>query len=232
MAHIFAGFMDGRMLILLLYLLAFGTSVVAFAQKSMIMLRALIVVSSTSYVLYYFLYPPLPMWPDIITETVAVMVNLVMLVVLIRQERGGGFSEEEKDLYSAFFGNFSAFEFIKLIRSARWETLEEGSELAVQDVHQETLYFIYDGMVEVWQDGTRVNTLFSGYFIGEISFTLGKPANATVRLGAPSRLLAWNQEDLKNFLQRNPSLKSKFDAMISTDLAQKLTPGSKNRGEG
>jgi hypothetical protein len=226
---ILSQFADGRSAFLLLYALAFGASVIAFTRKSMIALRALIVVSSTSYVFYYFLFPAEPLWLDIITESAAVTINLIMLIVLVRQEQGTGFREEEKELYTAFFSGLSPFEFLKLNRIAVWKNFDEGSEIAVQDRHQDELYFIYDGSVEIWQSGRRINTLYSGYFIGEISYTLGRPANATVKVVSPSRVLSWDQIRLKEFLERNPSLKTKFDAMITTDLAHKLTPGSPNR---
>lgn len=214
---------DERYIFFLLYFIAFGASIAAFMQKSMFLLRGLIVLSSSSYVIYYFFYPAEPLWLDIITETAAVGVNLVMLILLYRQNSSAAFSEEEKELYSACFSSFSPFEFYKLARFGTWESVPAGTELTLQGEAQELLFFIYDGKVEVWQDGACIDTLNAGSFIGEISYTLGHSANATVKTAVATRLLTWKQDDLRKFLERNPSLKSKFDMLITSDLATKLS---------
>jgi hypothetical protein len=216
-------FIANRYHFFILFFLAYATSLIAFTRKSLIWLRGLIAISSSFFALYYLLYPIEPLWLDIVSEAGVVLVNVIMIIILIRQNRGLHFKEEEKDLYQAFFSGFSPFEFIKLNRLAKWNNYPEDFSLTKYGESVQSLFFLYDGHVKVYQDDKQVGEIFPGSFIGEISFTLGKDANATVITSQMSRVIEWTQNDLKDLLDRNPGMRNIFNSMITTDLAKKLS---------
>jgi CRP-like cAMP-binding protein len=67
-----------------------------------------------------------------------------------------------------------------------------------------------------------VAELKDGSFIGEISFIRGGDATATVKVVEPTRYLSWTKESLSQMLNRNPSMRSAMQAVLSTDLTKKL----------
>ncbi len=73
-------------------------------------------------------------------------------------------------------------------------------------------------------DNHKIAELGDGSFAGEISFKLKQPATATVRITTPTRVVEWSQDSLHDLLQRNPGMKNCVEALISTDMARKLTP--------
>ncbi len=224
MADWMGWFLDNRIYFYILYALAFGASLLAFARNSMIWLRSLMIVSSCSFIIYYFAFPAEPLWLDMSTEFLYIILNVINLVLLLRQRREFYFSEEAKNLYTAYFQGFSPFEYHKLMQAGRWETLPADSVLTTEGKEVQRLVFLYDGMVDVQKGDISVAELGAGTFIGEISFTLGKAATATVKCLLPTRVLGWDQQELHAFLARNPGMKPKFENMIAGDLARKLTP--------
>jgi CRP-like cAMP-binding protein len=54
-------------------------------------------------------------------------------------------------------------------------------------------------------------------------------ASATVRAVEPTRYLAWIKEDLRQLLNRNPSMRFAMQNVLSTDLTKKLMKRSPSR---
>lgn len=207
-----------------IYALAYFTSIIAFSMSSMYWLRILTILSSACYVVYYYIYPASPLWLDIIAEGVFVLVNIAMFAVLIRQKSKLIFTEEEKLLHQTYFASLSPFDFIKLMRIAHWKTLDAGYKFAEQGKTVTHLTFIYDGKADIIGNDKKVAEVITGSFVGEISFKLKQPANATVLSQKNTHIIQWPQDKLHEFLDKNPGMKNCFEGLISTDLAMKLTP--------
>jgi hypothetical protein len=208
-----------------LYALAYGGALVAFSMSSIFWLRLLTMVSSACYVVYYFVFPASPLWPDIISEGGLVALNVVMLIVLMRRRAQIKFTEEEKELHSSIFSNLSSFEFFKLMRAAEWKSYGPGHTIAKKGQVVPSLYFIYNGAADVMAaENAKIAELGDGNFAGEISFKLKQPATATVRIKEPTRIVEWSQENLHGLLKRNPAMRNCVETLISTDMARKLTP--------
>ncbi|MDQ7089545.1 MAG: hypothetical protein Q9M50_02740 [Methylococcales bacterium] len=104
-----------------LYAIAYLTTLLAFAMKSIYWLRLLTIISSFFYSAYYYSAPQEPMWINIWTEGLLVGVNLVMLVIIWYQNSTIKFSEYEQELYETLFHDLlSPFEYLKLIRIAKF----------------------------------------------------------------------------------------------------------------
>lgn len=207
-----------------IYVIAYVASIVAFSLSSMFWLRIMVVLSSAMYTLYYYIYPAEPLWLDIISEGVFVLINVVMIAVLMHQKSQLKFNEEEKLLFDAYFNGISPFEYVKLMKIAEWRTCDKGYVLATKDRKVRHLSFIFDGAADVIVNGKKVADVKTGNFVGEVSFKLNKPATATVTTQENARIVQWSQFELKELFESNPGMKNCVEALISTDLAKKLTP--------
>jgi CRP-like cAMP-binding protein len=172
--------------------------------------------------LYYFAFQPKPMWLDIISESIVVLVNVFMIVLLFSRERYVSFSDSEKEIYEGIFPSLSAFEFFKLMRRAKWKSHHVGTELTRKGHPVSAVYLIYNGAVSVKAEGEETLTLADGYFVGERSFMNSKVANADVVVKVPTRTLSWNQEELRTLLERNPAMNHSFSSILSKDISKKL----------
>ncbi|MDP5214431.1 cyclic nucleotide-binding domain-containing protein [Pseudoalteromonas tunicata] len=206
----------------LVYFIAYVSALSAFGCNSIFWLRLLTIISSSCFVIYYATIGTEPLWLDITSESLLVLVNAVMLTLLWYRQKSIQFTEEEKELYATVFARFSAFEFYKLIHVGHWQTFEAGDVLTKQGKKVPALYFIYNGEVDIIVDNCKKLSLRDGYFIGELSFTLDQAANADVVVNQPTRILYWPQAELQQLLKRNPAMKNALEAMITQDLAKKL----------
>ncbi len=207
----------------IIYLIAFATSASAFSFNSIVWLRVLSAISSFCYVLYYFLFPSEPLWLDIITEGSLIIINVFMLFSASYKKSKVKFTEDEEEIFAAYFSRFSAFQFFKLMRIAIWEDFKTNDLLIEKGKTVEHLYFIYNGTALVQLNSNKNIPLEDGAFIGELSFSLSAPATADVRILNPSRIVCWNQTELKSLLKRNPRLKTHLNTLITEDLAHKLS---------
>lgn len=208
-----------------IYFVAYVAALAAFAFTSIFMLRVFTIFSSACFVVYYYLIPTDPLWLDIFSEGVLVLINAAMIIILWFREKALRFTDEEKEIYTLIFSKFSPFEFYKLVKSGEWKTFEVNERLTEQGEEVPALYFIYSGQVTVLINGDEKATVRDGNFIGELSFTLNQKANADTLVATPSRILYWPQNALTKLLEKNPAMKSSLEAMITQDLAQKLSRG-------
>ncbi len=204
------------------FFLAYAASICAFSFNSIVYLRIFTAVSASFYVMYYYFFFESPLWLDIGTQSILILINVFMLALLAYRQKMVKFSEEEKEIYQGLFSRLSAFEFFKLVKTGHWKTFEKDEILLTKGEVAPSIYFIYNGEAKVILGNDRTVSLLDGAFIGEMSFSLSKPANADVVVAVPSRILYWNQEELKEFLERNPAMKGHFGNIITEDLAKKL----------
>lgn len=214
--------MEQSWLAYIIYFIAYGASILAFTFKSIYLLRIFVAISSSFYVIYYYFFPVQPMWLDIASEGFLVLLNIGMLIYLSYSQSKVVLSEEEKELYNGIFNSLTSFEFYKLIKIAKWREFEEEARIIEKDQKVENLYLIYSGEAHVITDGGKKVMLGDGAFIGEISFNSGKHATADIYCQPLSRILYWDQKELKEFLQRNPNTKEHFNTIITQDLTKKL----------
>jgi hypothetical protein len=206
----------------LIYFVAYGAALAAFSFNSIVWLRILTVVSSLFYVLYYATYPSEPLWLDIITEGSLVIVNVVMLATLSIRNTTMKFTKEEDELKNGIFDRFSKFEFYKLMRLAKWRTAKPGEKLIVKGQEVTQLYLLYNGEASVFFDETYDVDLGDGRFLGELSFSLFEKAKTDITIKTKSRLVYWNQDDLWDLLERNPTMRVHFSELINEDLVRKM----------
>jgi hypothetical protein len=197
-------------------------TVIAYLVKDILWLRVLTVFACICGIAFNYLAPATPLWTPIGWNIVFLIINVVQIALIFRERSSVSFSEEEQELYETLFQSFAPFEFMKLLRIGTWGDAKVGDVLAVEDQPIDRVMLIYNGAVNVESKGQLVTQLKDGSFIGEISFIRGGAATATIRAAEPTRLLSWSKESLKQLLNRNPSMRSAMQSVLSTDLTKKL----------
>ena len=194
----------------------------AYLLKDILWLRLLTILSCIAGIAFNYFVPATPLWSVIYWNLLFAAINIGQIAILIRERTGIHFTEEEKELHDTLFKNFAPFEFMKLMRIAKWLEAKQGEVLAVEKKSLNAVMLIYNGLVGVEANGQELARLKDGNFIGEVSFITGGDATATVRALQPTRYIAWPKDAISQLLNRNPSMRFAMQSMLSTDLTKKL----------
>ena len=194
----------------------------AYLLKDILWLRLLTILSCFAGIAFNYFVPATPLWSVIYWNVLFAAINIVQIAIIIRERTGIHFTEEEKELHDTLFKNFAPFEFMKLMRIAKWLEAKQGEVLAVEKETLNAVMLIYNGLVAVETNGKEVVRLRDGNFIGEVSFITGGTATATVRALQPTRYIAWPKDAINKLLNRNPTMRLAMQSMLSTDLSKKL----------
>jgi len=191
-------------------------TMVAYLLRDILWLRLLTILSCFAGITFNYFVPATPLWTVIGWNAVFAVINIVQIAIILKERSGIDFTEEEKELYETLFQHFAPFEFMKLMRIARWQVV------AVEGQVLDNVMMIYNGRLGVEKAGKQFAELLDGNFIGEVSFISGGAATATVRALEPTRYLSWSKKEIEALLKRNPSMRLAMHGMLSSDLSQKL----------
>ena len=214
MDHMLVGHLAGHLASIL--------TMAAYLLKDILWLRLLTILSCVAGIAFNYFVPATPLWSVIYWNLLFAAINIAQIAILIRERTGIHFTEEEKELHDTLFKNFAPFEFMKLMRIAKWLEAKQGEVLAVEKKSLSAVMLIYNGLVGVEANGQELARLKDGNFIGEVSFITGGDATATVRALQPTRYIAWPKDAISQLLNRNPSMRFAMQSMLSTDLTKKL----------
>ena len=137
-------------------LFAHGASIltgIAYLVKDILWLRALTVLACIAGIIYNYTVPYVPLWVVIYWNLLFLAINLVQIVIIMKERREVSFSEEEQELYETLFKNFAPFEFMKLLRIGEWLEAKQDQVLAIEKKQLDDVMLIYNGLVKVEADG-------------------------------------------------------------------------------
>ncbi|GLS19498.1 hypothetical protein GCM10007874_25150 [Labrys miyagiensis] len=195
-------------------------SVAALTCRDQIVLRALLVVSTLLYILYYFVVPEVLLWDAIFWTAVNLGVNLFMMSSLLLARTQFRLSEDERRLFAAF-GPLSPGEFRALMKIATWRRAETTQILLREGAPVEKVYYVLDGTPKVTKAG-RSFPLRPFAFIGEIGFLRKAPASATVTVEPGACYVEWPAKALQALQLRRPLIKVALDGLLASDMAAKM----------
>jgi CRP-like cAMP-binding protein len=113
-----------------------------------------------------------------------------------------------------------------MLATAELKTISANGILVREDDPSETIFFIADGLFEVYVYGgssrLKVGQLGPGEIIGEISWLDRKPISATVRAVETSSVLALSIAALERKLAADPGLAARLFRAIATLTAERL----------
>ncbi len=214
--------------VILLGNFAYMISAIAFAVRDILWLRLLAIGSSSLLITSNVLGTSDTWYLPTFWHSVFIVVHFTRVMIILYGDRTARFTAEEAELHQTLFRNFTRLEFLKLLRAGHWEKCDPGSVLATQDQPLDQLLLISHGQATVRRDEQVLATLRDGQFIGEMSYSTGQPASATVTADETLKILQWRQADLRSLFQRNPSLRHGFESILCTDLSHKLHPHARS----
>jgi extracellular factor (EF) 3-hydroxypalmitic acid methyl ester biosynthesis protein len=114
-----------------------------------------------------------------------------------------------------------------LLATAELKTISANSVLVREDDPSETIFFIADGLFEVYVFGgaanrVKVGQLGPGEIIGEISWLDRKPISATVRAVETSSVIVLSIATLERKLAADPGFAARLFRAIATLTAERL----------
>ena len=195
--------------------------VLGFMIRDELWLRALILVGTGFYILYYYFAADAPLWDAIFASGVIGTVNIVMILVIMRERSTFGMSAEMLSIYRSF-PTLSPGQFRRIMSVAERRTITQSTPICDEGVAPGHLFFVISGEMTLDRKGEKVRAA-GGSFVGEISFLLDGPASATVVLEEGSQYLAWPRPALRRMMRRSDALANALAALFNRDLAGKLS---------
>ena len=196
----------------------------SYSVRDILWLRILTVVGATLLMPYYYLQTE-PLWAPISWNLVFIAINIFWITKLFLDRRPVPFSDEERRLYQLAFRNMTERDAFTLFRMGVWSSQPAGTDLLTQGQRVNALSLIVEGEVGVEMDGTRVDTLGEGRFLGGIAFLTGDTDFATpvtVKAVAPTRTVVWQFQELHAYLAKNAELQIAIEASLGLEISRFL----------
>lgn len=192
---------------------------VAYAVKDILWLRVLTVVAAVALTAAY-LHERLATaaaW-----EVIFGAVNVVWIVLIIRERRPVKLSEEEARLRDMTFTSLTAREIRELVAFGYWQEAAAGEVLIEEGVTPDRLIVIYSGRVSISVRDELIGECAEGTVLGEVSFLTQSVTTARVTVLEPTRFIWWRNHELRSFMERQPELRTLLLALLGAETANKL----------
>ena len=193
---------------------------VCFLFRDQVLLRSFAIAADLAYIVYYFTAAEKPLWDAAVWSILILLTNSVMLVLIIRDQRGSDFTENELKLYRSLNGLAPA-DFRRIVRLGKWTRVEKETTLVTAGQPIAHLYHVLEGEIAIEKDGRAIDSQ-APVFIGEIAILRQMPPTATVRLKPGALYIAWAHDDLTRAQLKHDSVRTAISAMLNADLADKL----------
>ena len=131
---------------------------------------------------------------------------------------------EEALARAPLFAGVSKRHLRALARLAKEVSYHPGQRIVREGIAGSSLYVVIEGRARVERAGRELATLDAGEFFGEISLLDGGPRSASVVADAPVRCVKLDGRDLRNLLEREPSVTMRLLGVLATRLRDQERP--------
>ncbi len=201
--------------------LASALFTVGYLIINQVYLRLVMMAGSFCYIAYYATAADTPLWGAIYGSILMILTNIIGLCALYLRNANISVPGRHADIYPLFSpvrpGDFRA-----LMRLGTRETLSEETILSREGEPIDKLYFIVAGKAQIIKRGTAF-PMNGPVFTGEVAYLLGGPSVATTIVPAGAQIIWWDTTILRNAETKRPRIKLALDAVISRDLATKVS---------
>lgn len=195
--------------------------VAAMMFRSPLLLRGLLLASTTLYIVYYLAVPAVPMWAPIFWSAVTIAINGTMMARIVLDRTQFRLTPDEQRLHAVLGDALSHGAFRQLMALATWRIAETPRILTREGAPVESLFYVVDGGLGITKSGKSF-PIAAGTFIGEVAFLRRTTASATATLQPGARYVEWPAAALDRLLGRNPALRTAFGSLLNEDMAAKV----------
>jgi CRP-like cAMP-binding protein len=195
-------------------------TLLCFLFRDQVKLRIFAAIGDLLLSVYYYVAFPDPLWNPMIWSLLNVIINTSMILLILRDGREGGMSDDELSLFRNL-DTLSPGQFRKLAKRGTWARAEEPETLTTEGEPLDTLHYVLSGHVNVRKAG-RDLAVQPKLFIGELAFLRKRPATATVTISGDAHYISWSHDDLEKLFNRNAELRTSMQLMLGRDMAEKM----------
>jgi Popeye protein conserved region len=188
--------------------------------RDQIRLRIFAALGDTLLIAYYYFGLAEPLWNPMVWSALNVLINSVMILIILRDQRQLTMTDSELSLFRAL-DTLSPGQFRKLVAKGEWHKAEEPVTLAREGENLTQLHYVLDGKVAVTKAG-RLFPVEPKLFIGEVAYLRKRAATATVTVSENGTYISWPHEELEVLLRKNEDLKHALTRLLGQDLAEKM----------
>lgn len=199
-----------------------GLYALGYLVINQVVLRLLVLLGTGFYIWYYFVIGNVPLWEAIWVSIILGTANIIGLTNLLFHKSRLYIPRAHRDVYDRSFQHMPPAEFRAMMRIGRREVFNRDKIITREGQHVDELHYVIEGHVTIEKLG-EVFRVPQGMFVGEIAFLTGRPASATTHVPEGAEVIAWPFEKLRRCMTRRPRFKLAFEAMISRDLADKVS---------
>lgn len=200
--------------------LALIFSVLGFLFRDELYLRSLLLLGTIFYLLYYYFSQTAPLWDAIFSSSVVFAVNLIFIILILRERYLISMSHEETILYHSL-GAFTPGQFRKIMKIAKWQIRKSPKVITHENKTCDRLFYVLDGEITIIKQGETFSRS-GNMFIGEVGFMLGVPASATVTISPNTNYVEWKADELSQMFTKSQSIENAFKALFNFDMAKKV----------
>lgn len=202
--------------------LAYVVVAISWLLTNILWLRVAAIIGLCLEITYMSQQPSGPVWTTMGWDTVFITINLVQLAILLRDRLSLKLSKEERVYLAPVIERLDKAQVARMLRTGGWKTLEPGTLLTHENQPVGELILLCSGWAEVYVRNEMVALIGPGSFIGEIAFTTGRTATATVTVTERSRVLALDQQKLRALCKQDKQIASAIYHLVGGGLADKM----------
>lgn len=198
-----------------------GLFTLGYLIINQVMLRVVMLLGSVCYIVYYATAADEPLWWAIYGSLLMILANLIGLFALLWRNALWALPSAHKDIFT-LFGPMRPGDFRTLMTLGHRLKVTEPMQPTREGEPLDRLYFLASGKVRVTKMGS-VFHMEGPLFMGEVAYLLNRNSTATSDVLAGAELVYWDRKVLDTAIAKSPRIKLALDAMISQDLATKVS---------
>lgn len=201
--------------------------IISMLMRRMLALRMILVVSAVLSMTYHIVI--IGNLVGAFWKAILLVVNIVQIIVLVRQERHARFSPEEDALCAVRLVSGTPGQKRSVLNAGEWVDLGVGEPLTRQGERPAYLTYIASGTVALSSGGERFATIGPGVFIGEMSLLGVGEASADAIIASPARVWRIERRKLDRLKARHKPLYGIVETAIALDLRDKVITSNQTR---
>lgn len=145
----------------------------SYLENDFVSLR-LYAISGISLSILFQYYRPIPLWIPISWNTLFLLINTIMILILIKEQNDArNIPIEQLEILQEIFnkhGNMSHVDFLHLISLARRHIIHQGDKLVSISHKNDHIHLVKQGRLDVIRDNQIVGKILAKQFVGAMSF--------------------------------------------------------------